>query len=244
MIGVILAAGDGKRLKKSSNEDSCKPLIKVNGKRLIEYSLDNLIELHIDKAFIVVGKEGDLIQRVLGNEYKGLQIFYVIQDKQTGLIDAFVQAVDAIGYGETVILQLSDEIFTELKAADIRKCIEEGAYEFYCGITFEDNAEKIKNNYSVDSDSDYCITKCVEKPVVVTNNFKGTGFCSFTREALMFLKDKKENDSLIDLCDYINFLLSKGKKGLALEIAKKEFNVNTFADLLEAQDYLETNSNI
>ena len=57
MIGVILAAGDGKRLKKSSSEDSCKPLIKIKGKRLIEYSLDNLIELDVEKAFIVVGKD-------------------------------------------------------------------------------------------------------------------------------------------------------------------------------------------
>ena len=36
MIGIILAAGDGKRLKTSGKEDYCKPLIKVNGKRISE----------------------------------------------------------------------------------------------------------------------------------------------------------------------------------------------------------------
>lgn len=239
MIGVILAAGDGSRMKKSSNNDCCKPLIKIHNKRLIEYALENLIQLGVQKAYIVVGKTGDLIKKSLGYEYKALKLLYVVQPEQTGLINAFMQALTVTGCDETVVLQLSDEIFTDLKSEEIKNCIKTGLYDFYCGITFEDNIEKIKGNFSVDADDKYLIKKCVEKPVSVTNNIKGTGFCIFNSEALQIL-NSAEGDKLRDLCDYINYLVQKNKKGLALLIAEREFNINTFSDLCEAQQFLET----
>ncbi len=240
MVGVILAAGDGKRLKDSSNEDCCKPLIRINEKRLIGYALDNLVELGIDKAYIVVGKEGDLIIKALGYKYRGIKLCYVVQSEQAGLINAFIQAVNIVGCDEPVVLQLSDEIFINFKGSEMKNCIETDLYDFYCGITFEDNPEKIRRNYSVDIDNNQAIRKCVEKPVVVTNDIKGTGFCVFNSEALQVLiSDNNEKSTLCDLCDYINLLISQSKKGLALHIAEKEFNVNTFADLFEAQNYFE-----
>ena len=241
MIGVILAAGDGKRLKKSSKEDCCKPLIKTNRKRLIEYALDNLVELGAVEAYVVVGKESGLIKNTLGNEYRGLKIRYVVQQEQNGLIDAFKQAVKVSGYNETVLLQLSDEIFTELKIEQIRNYIENGNYDFYCGITYEDDTEKIKNNFSVEIYDGGFIKECIEKPEKVINNIKGTGFCIFRGDALKILinKNSEEAELLYDLCDYINYLVAKKYKGLALHIAEKEFNINTFADLLEVQNFLE-----
>lgn len=241
MVGVILAAGDGRRLKESSKDECCKPLIKINGKRLIEYALDNLLELEIGQVYIVVGKEGDLIKNTLGNEYKGLKILYVVQTQQKGLINAFTQAVNVIGYDKTVVLQLSDEIFTDLQVEHIKASIKSKQYDFYCGITYEDDAEKIKNNFSVETDADGVITECVEKPVKIINNIKGTGFCIFGSEVLQILNDKNdlEIDSLYDLCDYINYLVETNKKGLALHIAEKEFNINTFSNLLEVQNYFE-----
>lgn len=241
MVGVILAAGDGKRMKSSSNNDCCKPLMKIHNKRLIEYALDNLVQLGIQKAYIVVGKTGDLIKKSLGYEYKSLKLLYVVQPEQTGLINAFTQALNVVGCDKSVVLQLSDEIFTDLKVEEIKNCIKAGLYDFYCGITFEDNIEKIKGNFSVDTDDKYAVKKCVEKPVTVTNNIKGTGFCIFNSEALQILnnEDHTQSNILFDLCDYINYLIQKNKKGLALLIAEKEFNINTFEDLREAQHFLE-----
>lgn len=243
MVGVILAAGDGRRLKESVKEACCKPLIKVKEKRLIEYALDNLIALDIRKVFIVVGKDGEIIKKVLGNKYKDLEIFYVVQTQQIGLMNAFVQAIDVLGSDETIIFQLSDEVFTDLKVADIKKCLQDREYDFYCGITFEDDADKIRNNYSVYTHDGNVISKCIEKPTEVTNNIKGTGFCIFNSEALKVLNNKENEKTVFlhDLCDYINYMISDGKKGLALHIAEKEFNVNTFADLFEVQSFLYVN---
>lgn len=240
MVGVILAAGDGKRLKESSKEDCCKPLIKIKGKRLIEYALDNLIDLGISKAYIVVGKEGDLIKSVLGEKYSCLKLFYVVQEEQNGLIDAFAQAVKVLDRSESVVLQLSDEIFTDLKVEKIKSCIKTENYDFYCGITYEDDADKIKNNFSVETDNEGRIIECVEKPDKVISNIKGTGFCVFSSQALQSLSENySESSNINDLCDYMNFLISKNKKGLVLHVAEKEFNINTFSDLYEVKTYFE-----
>lgn len=235
MIGVILAAGDGKRLKNSKNENCCKPLIKLNNKHLIEYALDNLSALNITEAYVVIGKEGAQIKNAIGNKYKDITIHYVYQQEQNGLMDAFVQALKAMDCNETVVLQLSDEIFVNLNTESIKNALETEAYDFYCGITLEEDTEKIKNNFSVETDNNSLLIKCIEKPQIVTNNIKGTGFTIFSGKVQRIIKEKYETDKLYDLCDSFNYLVASGYRGIALSVAKKEFNINTLSDLTEAE---------
>lgn len=241
MVGVILAAGDGKRLKNSRNEDCCKPLIKINEKSLIAYALDNLAQLKIDEAYIVIGKEGALIKNAIGNEYENIKLHYVYQQEQKGLMDAFVQALKVINRDETVILQLSDEIFIDLKTESVRNAVETEKFDFYCGVTLEENPEKIKNNFSVETDSESLIIKCTEKPEVVTNNIKGTGFSIFSGKTQKIIKGiyESKTNKLYDLCDCFNCLVASGCRGLAFSVAKKEFNINTVSDLTEAESFFE-----
>ncbi len=238
MIGVILAAGDGTRLTKSTGQSICKALRRINGKYLLEYSLDNLISLDIADTYVVVGKQGDLIKEAIGNKYKSLNIHYVSQQEQKGLMNAFVEALNVMSCDETVILQLSDEIFIDLKAEEIKKAIQKD-FDFYCGFVFEDDVEKIKNNFSVETDSESLLVNCIEKPKTVVNNIKGTGFTVFGADALEIIKTHTE---LCDLCDTFNYLTEKGYRGLAFNIAEREFNVNTLDDLTEAENCLKQNT--
>ena len=241
MVGVILAAGDGKRLKNSSNTACCKPVTQINHKTLIAYSLDQLIALDIDEAYIVVGKEGHLIKEVLGDSYNGITLCYVNQSEQKGLIHAFVQALNAIPAEKSVVLQLADEIFIDFHTDRIKSTLKAAEYDFYCGITFEDDFEKIRTNYSVAVTEGFAITQCTEKPQIKINNIKGTGFCVFTDRTVQMLKNKydKDKNSPCDLCDYVNRLIAEQYKGLALCIAQKEFNINTCSDLEEAARHLQ-----
>lgn len=241
MVGVILAAGDGKRLKSSSNENRCKPLTEVNNKTLIEYALDNLSALNIFKAYVVIGKEGDLIKQAMGNEYKGIEIHYVRQQEQKGLMNAFIQALNVIDDDKTVVLQLSDEIFIDLKTESIKDALESEKNDFYCGITLEENPQKIKNNFSVETDKDLSLVKCIEKPQIVINNIKGTGFSIFKGKIQKLIKEtyKSNPEKLFDLCDSFNFLVKSDYYGSALFVAEKEFNINTIDDLIEAESFLK-----
>ena len=236
MIGVILAAGDGTRLTKSTGQNICKALRKINGKYLLEYSLDNLISLNATDTYIVVGKQGDLIKDTIGNKYKSLNIHYVSQQEQKGLMNAFVEALNVMNCDETVILQLSDEIFIDLKAQAINDILSKNEFDFYCGITLEDDIQKIKNNFSVEMDNESVLIKCIEKPQIVTNNIKGTGFTVFGTKTLEIIKSHTE---LRDLCDSFNCLTENGYQGLAINIAEREFNINTLDDLTEAENCLK-----
>lgn len=241
MVGVILAAGDGTRLKMSTGQDICKPLRKINDKHLIEFALNNLIELNATEVYVVVGKQGDEIKKVIGDKYKNLTVNYVCQPEQKGLVNAFMQVLNIIECDESVVLQLSDEIFTDLKTETIKNAIETEEFDFYCGVTIEENAEKIKNNFSVEADENNLLIKCIEKPQVVTNNIKGTGFSIFSGKSQCLIKEAYTSapEKVRDLCDCFNYLTNTGYKGLMLFIAEKEFNINTVSDLTEAEKFFK-----
>ena len=236
MVGVILAAGNGTRMEQSIGENGCKALKKVNDTYLIEFALNNLIKLNIKYAFIVVGKHYNLIKNTIGYKYKSLNISYVYQAQPKGLMNALMQALSMIDPCEDIVLQLADEILFNLKAENILNI----CCDVLCGFTYEENIVKIKNNYSVEIDENLFVKKCTEKPSVITNNIKGTGFCVFKKDALQFLKcvyDEATNTP-DNLCDYINLLISNNRKVLAVLVAEKEYNINTIADLEEAKVYL------
>ena len=241
MIGVILAAGDGTRLSISTGQDVCKALRKINNTHLIEFALNNLIELDVNEVYIVVGKQGDLIKNTIGDKYKPLNVHYVNQPQQKGLMNAFLQALNVMNCSETVVLQLSDEIFIDLETDAIKNAIKTEKVDFYCGVTLEENPDKIRNNFSVETDDESLIVKCTEKPEVVSNNIKGTGFSIFSGKAQETIKRIYEykTDELYDLCDCFNYLAAKGYRGLAFSVAKKEFNINTVSDLTEAEVFFE-----
>ena len=241
MIGVILAGGDGTRLKTSTGQDICKSLRKINDKHLIEFALDNLIETGVEKAYVVVGKQGDLIKDALGDAYGNIAIEYVHQPQQIGLVNAFVQALNVINCDEPIILQLADEIFVNLNAEVIKNAFKTDDVAFYCGVTPEENVDKIKNNFSVETDEKSFLVKCTEKPEIVVNNIKGTGFSIFSGEAWKIIKEKYESDpyNFSDLCDCFTYFTASGYKGLVFNVAEREFNINTSSDLLEAESYFE-----
>ncbi len=241
MVGVILAAGDGTRLKMSSGQDICKSLRKINDKHLIEYALDNLIDLGVTDAYVVVGKQGDLIKETIGDKYKSLIVHYVHQAQQNGLVNAFVQAVNVINDNETVILQLADEIFVDLKTESIKNALNTDKSHFFCGVTYEENPEKIMNNFSVEIDENSMLVKCIEKPKVVTDNIKGTGFSIFNGKTQKIIKETYATtpEKLYDLCDCFNYLTTMGYHGSTLFVAEREFNINTISDLTEAETFFK-----
>ena len=237
MTGVILAAGNGSRLKASRKENVCKPLMHINGLPLIAYSLENCLRLKLDRAVVVVGREGELIRRAVGNSYKGLSVEYVSQPEPRGLVHGLMQALKILEQEEDVLLQLSDEIFADLKTEAILDSICGGEYGFLCGVVPEEDPEKIKRNYSVELGSSGVLLNCTEKPAAVSEPVKGTGLCWFGRQSLALLRAhySEERNSPADLCDYMNLLVREGFRGIALQAAEREFNINTAADLAEAE---------
>lgn len=232
MVGLILAAGEGRRLFGVDTAESCKPLVEVHGKRLLSCALDNLAPFGIRQAVIVVGRHKNAIQTIYGDAYKGIRLTYAYQNEPNGIVNAILSAEEYIT--DDFVLQLSDEIFFGLKSIDNPF---EGFKDFAVGYVTEEDENKIKGNYSIDLDSNHEILKCTEKPTVVANHYKGTGFCFFRKKTLNILKAfyDQEINKPTDLCDFINLLISKGNRGCIIEIADAEININTKQDLQRAR---------
>ncbi len=232
MVGLILAAGEGRRLFGVGAAEGCKSLVEVHGKHLLSYALDNLLLLDVRQVIIVVGKHADAIKAVYGDTYDGMHLIYAYQDKPNGIANAILSAEAYIK--DDFALQLSDEIFWGIK---LRKSPLNGCTDFAVGFVEEEDEDKIKGNYSIEIDSQGTVLKCTEKPQVTTNRYKGTGFCFFKREALDILKRcyKKADNQPADLCDFINLLISKGSRGSVIEIADAEININTEQELQQAR---------
>lgn len=82
MKAVILAAGEGKRMRPLTVKTP-KPLLKVNGKAIIDYVLESFSP-DIDDVIVVVKYLGTQIKKHLGKKCHGIKIRYVLgSDKGT-----------------------------------------------------------------------------------------------------------------------------------------------------------------
>ena len=121
MQAVILAAGEGKRLRPLTN-DLPKPMVKVNGKPILEYTLSILPKV-IDEIILVVGYQKEKIIEYFGNSFKGTPIKYVVQAVPMGTAHALDTARPNIkdGYflfmhGDDLYHQNDLETLVEMKA--------------------------------------------------------------------------------------------------------------------------------
>lgn len=80
---IILAGGKGTRLQ-SVVSDVPKPLAQVAGKPFLDYLLDQLISFGITRIVISVGYKAEKIINHFGSSYKGVEIFYALEDYPLG----------------------------------------------------------------------------------------------------------------------------------------------------------------
>jgi UDP-N-acetylglucosamine diphosphorylase/glucosamine-1-phosphate N-acetyltransferase len=90
MKAVILAAGEGKRLRPFT-ETMPKVMLPVANKPVLEYVVDAVKKSGISDIIIVVGYKKEVIMEHF-KDYEGVDITYVVQDKQLGTAHALLQA--------------------------------------------------------------------------------------------------------------------------------------------------------
>jgi len=91
---LILAAGRGVRMGELTN-NTPKPMLRVNGRPILEYALSNLPD-EISEIIIVIGYKGEIIKSYFGDQYKNKKIRYAIQEYLNGSGDAVWQAKDLL----------------------------------------------------------------------------------------------------------------------------------------------------
>ena len=108
---VILAGGKGTRLRPLTF-DIPKPLVKVNGKPLIEYALEELERNGVENVYISLGYKAEKIMHYLDHRKKfGANIEYVLESKPLGTGGALRHAMEKMQGYEDIISVNGDTIF-------------------------------------------------------------------------------------------------------------------------------------
>ncbi len=116
MQAVILAAGRGVRMGELTN-DIPKPLLKISGKPIVEYTLFNLPE-EISEIIFVIGYKGEMIRQQFGDEFNGKRISYVEQKELNGTAGALWLAKDILR--DKFLVLMGDDLYHR---DDLRKII-------------------------------------------------------------------------------------------------------------------------
>lgn len=232
MKGLVLAAGRGKRLNHiTQGENKC--LIKVNGKPIIQYTMEHLCSLeHITECIVVVGYKAEEVMNCLGNEMNGVKISYCKQEEQKGLIHAMESAIIALS-GEDFMLVLGDEFI-------INNNYDDAIHNFYSsncscmiGIIKACDINMVKKTYSFRFNDKQEMVDFIEKPENPFNNFMGTGNVIFKGNVCTLLENVPI-DSIRgekELVGLFHLLLQSNIKISSFIVGDQYFNLNTCQDI-------------
>jgi UDP-N-acetylglucosamine diphosphorylase / glucose-1-phosphate thymidylyltransferase / UDP-N-acetylgalactosamine diphosphorylase / glucosamine-1-phosphate N-acetyltransferase / galactosamine-1-phosphate N-acetyltransferase len=241
MKALILAAGRGKRLGMHSNEHS-KCMLRLFGKPLVQYSLENAVAADVSEIVMVVGYRAEEIINVFGNRFQGTRIRYIIQHEAQGVVHAIECSRPAIG-NSSFMLFLADEVLRNPRhSAMIEKFHSEGLFVI-CGVVDEPDINHIRKTYAVIQDErERRIYRLIEKPRNPPNNIRGTGNCIFQPGIFDFLDltPINQNRGEKELPDLIQCAIDDGQAVKSFDIGSDYININTPEDIKMAESTYQT----
>ncbi len=114
---IVLAGGLGTRLG-NLTKDRPKPMIDINAKPFLEYLLKFLILQRIESVVLSVGYKNEKIKAYFGNNYKGLDIKYVIEKNPLGTGGAIVKSMQFVE--EDVFFVLNGDTFFNISFSSLQ----------------------------------------------------------------------------------------------------------------------------
>ncbi len=160
MKAVVLAAGKGTRMRELTQEIP-KPMLKVQGRPILEHILNGIKDAGITEIFIVTGFRADVVEGYFGDGSRwGLKIQYgrqVVQDgtgKAPELAKAFVGSDDfLLTYGDILV---RPETYQHML-----KRFSEAPFTGLITVTGSEDVTKGGLNFFDDA---FCLRRLVEKP--------------------------------------------------------------------------------
>lgn len=91
--GIVLAAGLSSRMK------VFKPFLKLNGKTIIENSIDSMFSSGVKKVIVVLGYRGNEVEEFLKDKYDPLRIVFTYNHKylETDMLTSIKIGISALG---------------------------------------------------------------------------------------------------------------------------------------------------
>ena len=108
MKAIIPLAGKGTRLRPHTYHTP-KPLLKVGGRPILSYLLDDVISLGVSEMVFIVGYLQDVMRDFIAREYPDLKAHFVVQEVQDGTAGAIALAEPWAD--EDLLILFSDTLF-------------------------------------------------------------------------------------------------------------------------------------
>jgi len=228
MQAVILAAGEGKRMRPLTYERP-KVMLPIAGKPIIEHLLWEVKEVGINDFVFVVGYHDETIRDYFGKgERWDVTIQYVTQKTQLGTADALRRTE---GLVEDKFLMLNGD--TIVSAEDIRKVITDDT-NISLGVIEVRNPE----DYGVVETEGKKITKIHEKMKEPPSNLINAGVYLLNESIFKALSETdKSKRGEIELTDSLQLLIASGVDIFWREI-EHWVDVSYPWDLLAANEFL------
>jgi len=236
MKALILAAGRGSRLGDHMDEGN-KCMLRMFGKPLVRYSLENAERAGVEEIVIVVGFRAEAIINDIGIDYNGIRVQYVIQDEPRGLVHAIECSRGAIGSNDFMLFLADEILWNPHHAAMVKQFDDEGLF-VVCGVVQEVKKEEIEKTYAlIEDDRDRRIYRLIEKPRNPPNNVRGTGNCIFRSEIFDYVDLTPINQSRgeKELPDLIQCAIDDGHIAKSFDIGDGYVNINTPEDITIAE---------
>ncbi len=247
MKAVILAAGKGTRMRELTQEIP-KPMLKVQGKPILEHILEGIIATGIHDVFIVTGWQAETIENYFGDGSKwNARIGYGRQEVQDGTGKAPELAKNFLG-AAPFLLTYGDILVKPETYQRMVHRFNEGYFSGLITVTPGQDVTKGGLNFF---DEKFCLKRIVEKPSadqVETLRREGwlkagepvwynAGIYIFKPSLFEFTaKLQKSPRGEYELTDAINALLATNHKIAGLEIQGRWVDVRDPEVLAGLQD--------
>ena len=208
LYSIILAAGEGKRMK----SNIAKPLQQAAGKALVEWVLDTAEETGSDENIVVIGHKAEDVKAYLGDRAK-----YAYQYEQLGTGHAVMQGIESIKdvdgtvmvlYGDSPLIEaetlkrVREDHSKKMRAATVITAIADEPYGY--GRIVRENGEIVRLVEQKDASED-------EQKITEVNS----GMYFFDIQKLKESLSKITNDNSQGeyyITDVIEIMLSEGEK--------------------------------
>lgn len=160
MKAVILAAGKGTRMRELTASVP-KPMLKVQGKPILEHIVDGIKQAGIRQFCIITGFQAETIESHFGDGSKfGVEVKYVRQQVQDGTGKAPELAKEFIGNDSFLLTYGDILVFPQTYQAMVNRW-NSGKFSGLITVTVGEDVTKGAINFF---DSNFCLTQIVEKP--------------------------------------------------------------------------------
>ena len=177
MKAVIPLAGKGTRLRPHTHQIP-KPLIRVAGKPVLDYILDDLAAAGVSEVVFIVGHLGHAVRTHVAERYPGITAHYALQEVQDGTAGAVALARPWVD-GDVLIL-FADTLFDV--DLGIAKTLDPGK----AGVIWAKEAEDYQRFGVIVTDCYGNMARIVEKPREPVSRLANIGLYYIRDHELLF----------------------------------------------------------